>query len=153
MTSRNVVHGTAFSSQIRTKLRDWAVWLARASCNSWTAMSSNYTKTLLHSATAGPGNSTCMWFDEVNSWCCLPILPQLECNILANTYEYYFRAQCSTSTWVIKTCRGRYLNNVFIGGGDILQTHGTDRLCKMRTEGEGRSKIPNMLRTSFKNGP
>ena len=55
------------SSQIRAKLRDWAAWLARAGCNSWTAMSSNYTKTLLHSATAGPGNSTCMWFDEVNS--------------------------------------------------------------------------------------
>ena len=34
------------SSQIRTKLRDWAVWQARASCYSQTAMSSNDSKML-----------------------------------------------------------------------------------------------------------
>ena len=33
-------------SQIRTKLRDWAVWLARAGCYSQAALSSNDSKTL-----------------------------------------------------------------------------------------------------------
>ena len=41
----------------------------------------------------GPGNITCTWFGEVGSCCCLPLLPQLACNILATTYKYYFRAQ------------------------------------------------------------
>ena len=40
----------------------------------------------------GPGNNTCTWFGEVGSCCCLPLLPQLACNILATTYKYYFRA-------------------------------------------------------------
>ena len=33
-------------SQIRTKLRDWAVWQARAGCYSQAALSSNDSKTL-----------------------------------------------------------------------------------------------------------
>ena len=37
---------TGFSSQIRTKLRDWAVWPVRAGCHFWAAMSSNDSKTL-----------------------------------------------------------------------------------------------------------
>ena len=37
---------TGISSQIRTKLRDWAVWQARAGCYSQAALSSNDSKTL-----------------------------------------------------------------------------------------------------------
>ena len=37
---------TAFSSEMRTKLRDWAVGQARASCYSQAALSSNDSKTL-----------------------------------------------------------------------------------------------------------
>ena len=48
---------------------------------------------LSFAAYTGPGNNTCMWFGEVGSCCCLPLLPQLACNILATTYKYYFRAQ------------------------------------------------------------
>ena len=35
----------------------------------------------------GPGNNTCTWFGEVGSCCCLPLLPQLACNVLATTYK------------------------------------------------------------------
>ena len=37
---------TGISSEIRTKLRDWAVWQARAGCYSQAALSSNDSKTL-----------------------------------------------------------------------------------------------------------
>ena len=37
---------TEISSQIRTELRDWAVWQARAGCYSQAALSSNDSKTL-----------------------------------------------------------------------------------------------------------
>ena len=37
---------TGISSEIRTKLRDWAVWQARADCYSQAALSSNHSKTL-----------------------------------------------------------------------------------------------------------
>ena len=37
---------TGISSQIRTKLRDWAVWQAKAGCYSQAALSSNDSKTL-----------------------------------------------------------------------------------------------------------
>ena len=37
---------TGFSSEIGTKLRDWAIGLAGGSCYSWAALSSNYSKTL-----------------------------------------------------------------------------------------------------------
>ena len=37
---------TGFSSQIETKLRDWAVGQAGGSCDSWAALSSNDSKTL-----------------------------------------------------------------------------------------------------------
>ena len=37
---------TGISSEIRTKLRDWAVWQARAGCYSQSALSSNDSKTL-----------------------------------------------------------------------------------------------------------
>ena len=37
---------TGISSQIRTNLRDWAVWQARAGCYSQAALSSNDSKTL-----------------------------------------------------------------------------------------------------------
>ena len=37
---------TGISSQIRTKLRDWAIWPALAGCHSWAALSSNDSKTL-----------------------------------------------------------------------------------------------------------
>ena len=37
---------TGILSQIRTKLRDWAIWQARAGCFSQAAMSSNDSKTL-----------------------------------------------------------------------------------------------------------
>ena len=37
---------TGISSQIRTKLRDWAIGQARAGCYSQAAVSSNYSKTL-----------------------------------------------------------------------------------------------------------
>ena len=37
---------TGISSQIGTKLRDWAVWQARAGCYSMAALSSNDSKTL-----------------------------------------------------------------------------------------------------------
>ena len=37
---------TGISSQIRTKLRDWAIWQARAGCYSQAALSSNDSKTL-----------------------------------------------------------------------------------------------------------
>ena len=43
-------------------------------------------------AFTGPGNNTCTWFGEVGICCCLPLLPQLACNILATAYKYYFRA-------------------------------------------------------------
>ena len=33
------------------------------------------------------------WFGEVSICCCLPLLPQLACKILATTYKYHFRAQ------------------------------------------------------------
>ena len=48
------MHGhmhTGFSSQIGTKLRDWAVGQAWGSCYSWAALSSNDSKTLY-----SPGN-------------------------------------------------------------------------------------------------
>ena len=38
--------GTGFSSQIGTKLRDWAIGQAWGSCYSWAALSSNDSKTL-----------------------------------------------------------------------------------------------------------
>ena len=37
---------TGISSQIRAKLRDWAVWQARAGCYSQAVLSSNDLKTL-----------------------------------------------------------------------------------------------------------
>ena len=37
---------TGFSSQIGTKLRDWAIGQAEAACYSWAALSSNDSKTL-----------------------------------------------------------------------------------------------------------
>ena len=37
---------TGFSSQIGTKLRDWAVWQAGAGCSLEAALSSNDSKTL-----------------------------------------------------------------------------------------------------------
>ena len=37
---------TGISSQMGTKLRDWVVWQASASCYSQTALSSNDSKTL-----------------------------------------------------------------------------------------------------------
>ena len=37
---------TGISSEIRTKLRDWAVWQARAGCYSQAALFSNDSKTL-----------------------------------------------------------------------------------------------------------
>ena len=36
--------------------------------------------------------SPCMWFGEVCSCCCLPLLPQLAYNIRATTYEDFFSA-------------------------------------------------------------
>ena len=36
--------------------------------------------------------SLCTWFGEVCSCCCLPLLPQLACNILATTYKDFFSA-------------------------------------------------------------
>ena len=42
----SLVGCTGISSQIKTKLRDWAVWKARASCFSQAALSSNDSKTL-----------------------------------------------------------------------------------------------------------
>ena len=35
----------------------------------------------------GPENNACTWFVEVGYCCCLPLLPQLACNILATTYK------------------------------------------------------------------
>ena len=40
------LHLTGFSSEIGTKLRDWAVGQAWGSCYSWAALSSNDSKTL-----------------------------------------------------------------------------------------------------------
>ena len=37
---------TGISSEIRTKLRDWAVWQARAGCYTQAALSTNDSKTL-----------------------------------------------------------------------------------------------------------
>ena len=53
-------------------------------------------------AHTGPGNNTCRWFGEVGSCCCLPLLPQLACNILATTYKYYFRAQYNFAMLLIE---------------------------------------------------
>ena len=39
-------NSTGISSQIRTKLCDWAIWQARACCYSQAALSSNDSKTL-----------------------------------------------------------------------------------------------------------
>ena len=39
------MHCTGFSSEIGTKLRDWAVWQAGGSCYSQAALSSNDSKT------------------------------------------------------------------------------------------------------------
>ena len=47
----------------------------------------------IHKSCTGPGNNTCTWFGEVGSCCCLPLLPEIACNILATTYKYYFRTQ------------------------------------------------------------
>ena len=44
--SRQISVSTGILSQIRTKLRDWAVWQARAGCYSQAALSSNDSKTL-----------------------------------------------------------------------------------------------------------
>ena len=46
MTSDRLKRPTGISSEIRTKLRDWAVWHARAGCYSQDALSSNDSKTL-----------------------------------------------------------------------------------------------------------
>ena len=54
-------------------------------------------KDTLPPPSTGPGNNTCTWFCEIGYCCCLPLLPQLACNILATTYKYYFRAQYSAS--------------------------------------------------------
>ena len=35
------------------------------------------------------------WFVQLCSCCCLSNLPQLACNILANSYKFFFRAQYS----------------------------------------------------------
>ena len=43
---RQILFNTGTSSQIRTKLRDWAIWQARASCFSQVALSLNDSKTL-----------------------------------------------------------------------------------------------------------
>ena len=40
---------TGFSSEIRTKLRDWAVGQVGAGCYSWAALSSNDSETLYRS--------------------------------------------------------------------------------------------------------
>ena len=40
-------HSTGILSQVRTKLRDWTVWQARAVCYSQAALSSNDSKTLV----------------------------------------------------------------------------------------------------------
>ena len=41
----------------------------------------------------GPKNNTCLWFGELFSCCCLPLLPQLAYNIIETTYKHYFWAQ------------------------------------------------------------
>ena len=51
-----IVSCTGILSQIRTKLRDWAIWLARAGCYSQAALYSNDSKTLY--------TFTTDWFDE-----------------------------------------------------------------------------------------
>ena len=38
---------TGISCEIRTKLRDWAIWQARAGCYSQAALSSNDSKTCI----------------------------------------------------------------------------------------------------------
>ena len=42
----HTLYVTGFSSEIGTKLRDWAVGQAWGSCFSWAALSSNDSKTL-----------------------------------------------------------------------------------------------------------
>ena len=81
-----------------------SLWSDRGSCiNFWSKILfseknclnptfSQVMQSLTYKST-GPGNNTCTWFGEVGSCCCLPLLPQLACNILATTYKYYFRAQ------------------------------------------------------------
>ena len=49
--------GFLVSSQIRTKLRDWAVWQARSGCYSQAALSSNDSKTLYTVQMFSTGNS------------------------------------------------------------------------------------------------
>ena len=44
--ARELLKFTGISSEIRTKLRDWAVWQARAGCYFQAALSSNDSKTL-----------------------------------------------------------------------------------------------------------
>ena len=47
---------TGISSEIRTKLRDWVAWQARAGCYSQAALSSNDSKTLYLSDTQSPAS-------------------------------------------------------------------------------------------------
>ena len=46
---KSLDHSTGISSEIRTKLRDWAAWQARAGCYSQAVVSSNDSKTLYNS--------------------------------------------------------------------------------------------------------
>ena len=45
LMSKYFLNSTGFSSQIRTKSRDRAIWPVRASCHFWAALSSNDSKT------------------------------------------------------------------------------------------------------------
>ena len=49
--------------------------------------------------TTGPGNDTCTWFGEVCPCCCLSLLPQLGCNILATTYKCYIWGPVHILQW------------------------------------------------------
>ena len=50
---------TGFSSEIGTKLRDWAVGQAGGSCYSWAALSSNDSKTLYNDTVQAVLNYDC----------------------------------------------------------------------------------------------
>ena len=74
---------TGISSEIRTKLRDWAVGKAQASCYSQAALSSNDSKT---------EKMACTWFGEVCSCCSQTSLPGPAWVVLITFCKQFFRA-------------------------------------------------------------
>ena len=94
-------------------------------------------------STTGPRRSLCTWFGEVYSCCCLPLLPQLACNVIETTYKYFFSAlyrlvlqciQCNgISNPIIKEILPTFAWNLQVASGPLCP--GTIN-CKRQTAGK-----------------